>query len=102
MIRNSLKALLLGTALFLTGMTGNGPDRAQAQGCLPRGEARDAVTSGQAAPFSAFSGSLRSQGQIVSSCLAGGGGGYVYVVQLLLSNGQVTRVVLDARTGAQR
>jgi uncharacterized membrane protein YkoI len=38
----------------------------------------------------------------VSSCLAGGGGGYVYVVQLLLSNGQVTRVVLDARTGAQR
>jgi hypothetical protein len=102
MIRNSLKALLLGMALLVTGVTGNGPDRAAAQGCVSQGEARKAVQSGQAAPFSAFSGSLRSQGQIVSSCMAGGGGSYVYVVQLVLSNGQVTQVVLDARTGAQR
>jgi hypothetical protein len=96
MIRNSLKAMVLGTGLLLTGVTGHGPDRAVAQGCLPQGEARQAVQSGQAAPFSAFSGSLRAQGQIVSSCLAGGSGNYVYVVQLVQSNGQVTRVVLNA------
>jgi hypothetical protein len=102
MFTNSLKALVLGTVLLLVGVTGNGPDRAQAQGCVSQGEARQAVQSGQAAPFSAFSGGLRSQGQIVSSCMAGGGGSYVYVVQLVLSNGQVTQVVLDARTGARR
>ncbi len=102
MITNSLKALVLGLALLLTGVTGNGPDRAVAQGCLSQGDARAAVQNGQAAPFSAFSGGLRSQGQIVSSCLAGGGGGYVYVVQLVLQNGQVARVVLDALTGQQR
>lgn len=102
MIKDSLKALLLGMVLLLMGAAGNGPDPAAAQGCVSQGEARQAVQSGQAAPFSAFSGGLRSQGQIVSSCLAGGGGGYVYVVQLVRSNGQVTRVVLDARTGAQR
>jgi hypothetical protein len=96
MFTNSLKALALGTVLLLTGVTGNGPDRAAAQGCLPQGEARQAVQSGRAAPFSAFSGSLRAQGQIVSSCLAGGEGNYFYVVQLLQSNGQVTRVVLNA------
>jgi hypothetical protein len=102
MIRNSLKAFVLGMALLLTGVTGNGPDRAAAQGCLSQGEARKAVQSGQAAPFSAFSGGLRSQGQIVSSCMAGSDGNYSYVVQLVQSNGQVTRVVLDARTGARR
>lgn len=102
MITNSLKAIALGAALLLTGVTGNGPDRAAAQGCVSQGEARQAVQSGEASPFSAFSGGLRSQGQIVSSCLAGGGGSYVYVVQLVLSNGAVTRLVIDARTGAPR
>jgi hypothetical protein len=96
MIRNSFKAIVLGAVLLVTGVTGNGPDRAAAQSCLPRGEAIKAVQSGEAAPFSAFSGSLRAQGQIVSSCLAGGAGNYVYVVQLVQSNGQVTRVVLNA------
>jgi hypothetical protein len=99
-IRFSLPALALGAALLVAGPNGLGPVESYAQGCMSQAQARQAVANGQAASFSAFSGSLRSMGQVVSSCLASsGGGGLVYVVQVVPPGGNVTRVVLDARTG---
>jgi hypothetical protein len=94
--RFSFPALALGAALLAAGPTGLGPTDALAQGCLSQAEARAAVSSGQAAPFSAFSGSLRSMGQVVSSCLAQQGGGYVYVVKIVQPNGQVISQTIRA------
>ena len=99
MVRHSLQALLLAAALFLVGPAGVGTAPAFAQSCLSQGEARAAVSSGQAAPLSNFVGGLRSMGQVVSSCLARRGGRLVYVVSIVKSNGQVTNVVMDATTG---
>jgi len=97
--RFSLPALALGAALLVAGPSGLGPVESYAQGCMSQAQARTAVANGQAASFSAFSGSLRSMGQVVSSCLASSGNSLVYVVQIVPPGGNVTRVVLDARTG---
>jgi hypothetical protein len=99
MIRRSLIALLFGTGLLLAGPTGFGPAATLAQGCMSQNEVRAAVASGQAAPFSNFVGGLRSMGDVVSSCLAKRNGGYAYVASIVQSNGQVTQIVLDARSG---
>jgi hypothetical protein len=99
MIRGSFQALFLAAALLLAGPSGFGTAPSYAQNCLSQNEARAAVAGGQASPLSYFVGGLRSMGQVVSSCLARRGGGFVYVVSIVQANGQVTRVVIDARTG---
>ena len=99
MASKSFLALALGAALLLAGPTGFGPREAFAQGCLPQSEVRAAVAAGQARPFSQFSGRLRSMGDVVSSCLVNQGGGYAYVVSIVQANGQVTQVVVNAKTG---
>jgi uncharacterized membrane protein YkoI len=38
-------------------------------------------------------------GDVVSSSLCQRGGGLAYIVKIVLSNGQVTQAVLDARSG---
>jgi len=99
MARKSFLALALGAALLLAGPTGFGPVATLAQGCMSQSEARAAIANGQARPFSQFSGRLRAIGDVVSSCLVDQGGGLAYVVSIVQANGQVTQVVLNARTG---
>lgn len=99
MIKHLLHALFVAVFFFLAGPIGVGTMPAHAQNCLSQSEARAAVASGQAAPLSSFVGSLRSTGQVVSSCLARSGGRLVYVVSIVQSNGQVTQVAIDAKTG---
>ena len=100
MARYSILALALGAALLLAGPTGFGPVETYAQGCVSQGEARAAVASGQARPFSQFSGRLRGQyGDIVSSCLMNQGGSFAYLVSAVQPNGQVTTFLINAITG---
>jgi len=100
MARNLTLAAFLGTCFLVFGW-GGGAEIARAQGCLSQGEARSAVASGQAAPLSAFVGGLRSSGDVVSSQLCDRGGRLVYVVNVVNGNGQVSRVTIDARSGAK-
>jgi hypothetical protein len=100
MASNSFLALALAAALLLSGPVGSGPSQALAQGCVSQSEARAAVASGQARPFSQFSGRLRSMGDVVSSCLVDqGGGSYAYVGSILQANGQVTKFAINAKSG---
>ncbi len=95
-----LLTLALWAALLIAGPTGFGPGETYAQGCVSQGEARAAIANGQARPFSQFSGRLRSMGDVVSSCLVDRGGGtFDYVVSIVQSNGQVTNLSINARTG---
>lgn len=96
MFKHLLTALPLAAALLLAGPAIVGPSQALAQSCLSQGEARSAVSSGQARPFSAYYGSLSQQGQVVSSCLIRSGGGYAYLVKLLQPNGQVISRTISA------
>jgi hypothetical protein len=94
--RFSIPALALGAALLVAGPSGLGPGESYAQSCMSQAQARAAVSSGQAAPFSAFSGSLRSMGQVVSSCLAQQGNTLVYVVKIVRPDGQVISQTIRA------
>jgi hypothetical protein len=89
MIRHALATLLLGASLLFAGPAGVGPSAVFAQGCLSQGEARAAVASGQAKSFAPIHRSLQNQGKVVSSCLTRSGGGFAYLVQLLLPDGRV-------------
>ena len=90
MIRHALAILLLGASLLSAGPAGVGPSAVFAQGgCLSQGDARAAVASGQAKSFAPIHRSLQSQGKVVSSCLTRSGGGFSYLVQLLLPDGRV-------------
>lgn len=89
MARHLLTTLLLGAALLLAGPAGIGIGAVSAQACLSQSETRKAVSNGDAKPFSAFSRSLKQQGQVVSSCLTRSGGGYAYQYKIVQPNGQV-------------
>ncbi|MCX5479238.1 hypothetical protein OSH08_09495 [Kaistia geumhonensis] len=74
------------------------PGTAFAQGCLSQAEARQAVQNGEAISLSQVRGSL--PGDVVSAQLCRGGGGLVYVVNVLGEGGKVQRLTIDARSGA--
>ncbi len=91
MVTLRLSAVFLAIALVL-------PGTAFAQGCLSQGEARQAVQNGEAISLSEVRGSL--PGDVVSAQLCHGGGGLVYVVNVLGAGGKVERLQIDARSGA--
>jgi len=91
MISPRLSPLLVVIGLLL-------PGTALAQGCLSQSEARQAVQSGEAISLSQVRGSL--PGDVVSAQLCRGGGGLVYVVNVLGEGGKVQRITIDARSGA--
>ncbi|SHE61000.1 hypothetical protein SAMN02745157_0551 [Kaistia soli DSM 19436] len=93
MVTLRISAVLFATALALSG-TGT----ALAQGCLSPGEARQAVQNGEAISLSQVRGNL--PGDVVSAQLCHGGGGLVYVVNVLGAGGKVERLQIDARSGA--
>lgn len=91
MISPRLSSLIFVIGLLL-------PGTALAQGCLSQSEARQAVQSGEAISLSQVRGSL--PGDVVSAQLCRGGGGLVYVVNVLGEGGKVQRITIDARSGA--
>jgi uncharacterized membrane protein YkoI len=101
MIRRIATSLSLAAALFLS-VAAVPPGGAEAQSCLSQDQVRAAVDSGQAIPLSDVLGQIRAQvgGEILSSpMLCDYGGRLVYVLNVL-SDGQVTRLNVDAQTGA--
>jgi uncharacterized membrane protein YkoI len=97
MIRKILLALAVGTAIAVFG-----PHRADAQACLSQDAVRVAVQNGQAVPLSSVLDQIRAQvgGEILPNpSLCDYGGRLIYIVNVL-SDAQVTRVQVDARTGS--
>jgi len=103
MTRRILYALSLGVALSLSGPAGNGAAPAAAQTCLSQNQVLSAVQSGQAVSLANFLGAISAAtggGQVLASpMLCDFGGQLVYVVNVL-SGGQVTRLNVNALTGA--
>ena len=102
MIRKVLSALALGLALLATDPTGLITVPAAAQQCLSPGDVRQAVASGQAIALSSVLSQIRATvgGDILPSpMLCDVGGRLVYFVNVL-SDGQVTRLQVDAQTGS--
>lgn len=85
------KLAVIGLAAAL--MAPLAPSAGAAQ-CLSPGEARAAVSSGQARAL----GSLSISGKIVDAKLCRQGGRLVYVLSVL-QNGKVRTVTVDAKTG---
>jgi uncharacterized membrane protein YkoI len=102
MIRRIATSLSLAAALFLNVAAVQVGAPARAQSCLSQDQVRAAVDSGAAISLSDVVGQIRAQvgGEILSSpMLCDYGGRLVYVVNVL-SDGQVTRLNVDAQTGA--
>ena len=103
MTRKILTILSLGMALNLTRPAGHGAAPAAAQACLSQGEVQAAVQSGQAVSLATFLGAINAAtggGEVLSSpMLCNVGGQLVYVVNVL-SGGKVTRLNVNAQTGA--
>jgi uncharacterized membrane protein YkoI len=70
--------------------------------CLSQAQARQAVESGQARPWSQIRAGLGGaiNGNVVDTQLCQSGGGLVYVVSVLSGDGSVHRLTVDARSGA--
>lgn len=66
--------------------------------------ARDAMESGQIQPLSSILAKVRGrfEGRVIDARLKGGKGGrrMIYVLKLLRDDGKVTKVTVDATTGA--
>ena len=76
--------------------------RAYADGCLTPGEARAVAQSGEIVPLSRMIGQIRAaaNGEILPPPqLCNIGGRYVYLVNVLTRDGQVTRLTVDASSG---
>src|SRR6478736_6014109 len=100
MIGRVLPGLFLGLALCLAGPLGASAP-ASAQACLSPGQARQAAQSGQIMPLSRVLNQIRKAGQgeiVPPPQLCNIGGRYVYVVNVLSKNGQVTQLTVDAAT----
>jgi hypothetical protein len=75
---------------------------AYADGCLTPGEARNVAQSGEILPLSRIIGQIRTaaNGEILPPPqLCNIGGRYVYLVNVLTRDGQVTRLTVDASSG---
>jgi hypothetical protein len=76
---------------------------AYADGCLSPGEARAVAQSGQIVPLSRVIGQIRAaaNGEILPPPqLCNVNGRYVYFVNVLTRDGQVTRLTVDASSGS--
>jgi hypothetical protein len=88
-------------ALFLVSPLGLASS-AFADGCLSPGEARAVAQSGEIVPLSRVIGQIRAaaNGEILPPPqLCNIGGRYVYLVNVLTRDGQVTRLTVDASSG---
>lgn len=99
MMIHTLKLLTL--SLFLSVAPAVLPDdmsgSAYAQACLSNAQANAAVRSGAAKSLAQVKGrATRGGGKIVSAKLCRQGGGFVYVISVLKSNGQVSNVTVNA------
>lgn len=98
MMKNTLKILAI--SLMLGGSVSVAPlhiSDAHAQSCLSNAAARDAVRSGSAKSLAQVKRqATRGGGKIVSAQLCKRGGGFVYVISVLKSNGQVSNVTVSA------
>ena len=96
--------LFILVAVVLTAAGAAGPGGvAAAQGCLSPQEARAAVMSGQVVPLGRIVGQVRGAlgGQILPPPqLCQIGGRFVYMINVLQRNGRVTRITIDASSGA--
>jgi uncharacterized membrane protein YkoI len=102
MVRRILSSLALSLALAGAGLAALG-SAAEAQGCLSAGQARAAAQQGQIVPMSSLIGSIRAAagGEILPPPqLCNVGGRYVYIVNVLKPNGQVSRLTVDAASGS--
>jgi len=100
MFRTILVYLAL-AALFLVSPLGLASS-AFADGCLSPGEARAVAQSGEIVPLSRVIGQIRAaaNGEILPPPqLCNIGGRYVYLVNVLTRDGQVTRLTVDASSG---
>jgi hypothetical protein len=96
MVKCVLTGFLLNLWLAL-GAAGFGSE-ALAQGCLSADQAREAAQAGQVMPLSEILGQI--QGEILPSPqLCNRGGRYVYVVNVLKPDGEVSRLTVDAASG---
>lgn len=70
-------------------------------GCLSPSEARRVVASGEAASLSRIRGNIADVvgGEVVSAQLCRSGGGYIYVVNVIVDGGAVQRYRVDAQSG---
>ncbi len=96
-MKNRLIPALIG-AVSLIGL---GATAAQA-GCLPPGAARDVIARGEAMPLVEAARAARDaiDGEIIGGRLCSDGAGYVYMMTLLSPDGRVSRVTVDALSGA--
>lgn len=102
MFARTLTLLSLWAAVLVAGPALVAAPPAMAQSCLSQSQVREAVDNGLAIPLSNVIGQIRATvgGEILSSpALCDYGGRLVYVLNVL-SNGQVTRLTVDAQTGA--
>ena len=89
-------------ALFLLSPYGLASS-AFADGCLSPGEARAVAQSGEILPLSRVIGQIRAAGNgeiLPPPQLCNVGGRYVYLVNVLTRDGQVTRLTVDASSGS--
>jgi uncharacterized membrane protein YkoI len=102
MVRRSLPSWFLGLLLGASGLLVPGSP-AVAADCLSSSEARSAAAAGQVVPLSQILGEIRAaaRGDILPTPeLCKAGGRFVYLVKVLSPGGQVTRLTVDAASGA--
>jgi len=100
MLRTILIFLAL-AALLLVGPFGLASS-AFADGCLSPADARAVAQSGEIMPLSRIIGQIRAAGNgeiLPPPQLCNIGGRYVYLVNVLTRDGQVTRLTVDASSG---
>ena len=100
MLRRILIFIALG-ALVSVGSFGPASS-AHADGCLSPSQARTVAQSGEIVPLSRVIGQIRAaaNGEILPPPqLCNIGGRYVYLVNVLTRDGQVTRLTVDASSG---
>ena len=87
--------------LVLITLAFHGGAEARAE-CVPGPQVRSLIDSGQVIPTAAATRAARgaAQGELIGQRLCGSGSGYQYVVTFLRQDGKVTRVSIDARSGA--
>jgi hypothetical protein len=102
MFKRMLRLSLLSLGLLGAGLAGLASP-ALAEGCLSPGQARAAAQSGEIVPLSQIIGQIRSaaRGEILPPPqLCSVGGRFVYIVNVLTRDGQVTRLTVDAASGS--
>jgi len=76
------------------------PGQAEGPHCLNKEQQRVAIASGKAVRLSVALKAVKRRGEVVRARLCDGGKGLVYMLTVLARDGKVTRVTVDATSGA--